>query len=352
MVSDVVCKRLARAAEGLADILWESQIAAMTEAASAVRGLSPDVRCYLFTHAIRAYFVQIITNTCLPEGRFTAVESHRVCKTIISSGDVLVRYLKENCSGCPGGVSAAGHTQASCKIWGQESLLGNDSTISEVTGFLLLWDYSTSPDGGFPLRPVHLTGTSCYGTTKADSGKVLIILTQPWLYDMEAGRKENIIAKVQSACQATPRIASIRSSETSGRIYRVLECAPIQGSVLRWWRGSKSETLRAIKLGRWLSVNTAGMKYPGEVPLIPLEQMLTETDHPSGDRTSTTPRRLGSADDVEQPFAEIYGIDARTVRGQGWTNLALLVSEMKVESLFSSTVRRMLTFARANGTLR
>lgn len=350
MVSDVVCERLARTAEDLADILWESQVAAMAEAESAVRGLIPDVRCYLFTHVIRAYFVQIITNICLPEVRSTAVKPHCVCKAIISSGDVLVRYLKENRSGCPGGAPAAGHTQASCKLWGQDSLLGNDSKTSEVTGFLLLWGYSRSPDGDFTLKLAHLTGTSCYGPTNADSVKVLAVPTQPWLYDVGVGRKENIIAEVRSACQATPRIISIRSSERSGRICSVLERTPIQGAVLHWWRGSKTEKLRTIELGCWFSVNTAGMKYPGDVLLIPLERILTETDHPSGDRTSTAPRQPGSVDDVEQALAKIYSVDVRAVRGQVWMNLACLVGDTNVEDLFPTAVRRMITFACANGT--
>ena len=150
---------------------------------------------------------------------------------------------------------------------------------------------------------------------------------------------------------APARVASIRSSETLGRIYSVLEYMPIQGVVLRLWRDSKSKTLTLIELG-CCSVNTADMKHPSEVPLISLEWAFVETDHPFGDRTPTTPRYLGSAADVEQTCVESYSVGVRTVRGQTWTNLVHLVSEMKVEGIFSTAVRRMLAFTRANGTLR
>ncbi|EPH06983.1 hypothetical protein HMPREF1531_00027 [Propionibacterium sp. oral taxon 192 str. F0372] len=164
--------------------------------------------------------------------------------------------------------------------------------------------------------------------------------------------QKKVFTSVLGALQATSRIASIHSSGASDRILDALERTPIQGAVLHWWRGSKTETLKAIELGCWFSVNAAGMKYPGDVSLIPLERILTETDHPSGDRTSTTPRQPGSVDDVEQALAKIYSVDVRAVRGQIWTNLARLVDEMKVEGLFPTAVRRMLAFARANGAPR
>lgn len=161
-----------------------------------------------------------------------------------------------------------------------------------------------------------------------------------------------VLTSVLGALQSTPRITSIHSSGMSGRILDALERTPIKGAVLHWWRGSEAETLRAIQLGCWFSINVAGMKYPADVSLIPLERILTETDHPSGDRASTLPRQPGSVDDVEQALARIYSIDVRAVRGQVWANLARLVGETNVEDLLPAAVRRMIAFARANGAPR
>lgn len=164
--------------------------------------------------------------------------------------------------------------------------------------------------------------------------------------------QERVFSTMLGVLQRTPRIASIHSSGISGRVLDSLERTPIKGAVLHWWRGSEAETLRAIELGCWFSINVAGTKYPADVSLIPLERILTETDHPSGDRMSAPPRQPGSVDDVEQALARIYSIDVRDVREQVWANLARLVGETSVEYLLPAAVRRMITFARANGAPR
>lgn len=164
--------------------------------------------------------------------------------------------------------------------------------------------------------------------------------------------QEKVFASALGALQRTPRIASIHSSGASGRVLNALERKPIKGAVLHWWRGTEAETLRAIELGCWFSVNAAGMKYSADVSLIPLERILTETDHPSGDRTSTLPRQPGSVDDVEQALAREHGISAQDVRGRVWTNLARLVGETNVGDLLPAAVRRMIAFALANGVPR
>lgn len=164
--------------------------------------------------------------------------------------------------------------------------------------------------------------------------------------------QEQVFASVLSALQRTPRVASIHSSGTSGRVLGALERTPIKGAVLHWWRGNEAETLRAIELDCWFSINAAGMKYPADVSLIPLERILTETDHPTGDRTSTSPRQPGSVDDVEQALSRIYSLDVQAVRGQVWANLIRLVGETNVDGLLPAAVRRMIAFARAHGAPR
>ncbi|QXT64207.1 TatD family hydrolase [Tessaracoccus palaemonis] len=158
--------------------------------------------------------------------------------------------------------------------------------------------------------------------------------------------QERVFEAILSALQRTPRIASIHSSGASSRVLGALERTPIKGAVLHWWRGNEAETLRAIELDCWFSFNAAGMKYPADVSLIPLERILTETDHPSGDRTSTLPRQPGSVDDVERALAQIYNTDVQAVRRQVWANLAGLVDHADVPTLLPTAVQRMVAFAR------
>lgn len=164
--------------------------------------------------------------------------------------------------------------------------------------------------------------------------------------------QERVLDSILGHLQAAPRIASIHSSGAPGRVLDALERRQIRGAVLHWWRGDDSQTRRAVQLGCWFSINAAGVKYPHHVSLIPIERILTETDHPSGDRTSTSPRQPGSVDDVEQALARIYSVDVQVVRGQVWTNLARLVGETNVEYLLPTAVRRMIAFACANGASR
>lgn len=160
--------------------------------------------------------------------------------------------------------------------------------------------------------------------------------------------QERIFASILSALQGTPRIASIHSAGVAGRVLDALEGTSIKGAVLHWWRGDEAQTKRAIELGCWFSLNAAGMKYPSDVARIPLERIFTETDHPSGDRTSTAPRQPGAVADVEQALAGIYGIDVQTIRGQVWTNLVSLVDETGVSDLVPTAVQRIIAFARTN----
>lgn len=169
---------------------------------------------------------------------------------------------------------------------------------------------------------------------------------------MPLDEQEQVFASILGVLQDTPRIASIHSSGAPGRVLDALERTPIRGAVLHWWRGDEAQTRRAGELGCWFSINAAGMQYPNDVALIPVERILTETDHPSGNRASLEPRQPGSVDDVEQALARIYSLDVQAVRGQVWTNLAHLVDETNVGNLLPAAVRRMIASARANGVPR
>lgn len=160
--------------------------------------------------------------------------------------------------------------------------------------------------------------------------------------------QEGVFDSILSVLQSTPRIASIHSSGAAGRVLDALETRRIRGAVLHWWRGDEVQTRRAVKLGCWFSINAASLKHPSDIALIPLERILTETDHPSGDRTSPAPHQPGAVVDVEEALATVYGIDAGSVRGRVWTNFVGLVRETAVNDLLPPAVQKMVAFARAH----
>lgn len=90
-----------------------------------------------------------------------------------------------------------------------------------------------------------------------------------------------------------PRLTSIHSSGAHARVLDMLAETPIRGAILHWWRGTSAQTARAIELDCWFSLNAASMKNRDLVAPIPLDRILTETDHPSGDREAPNPRQPG-----------------------------------------------------------
>ncbi|WP_081840099.1 TatD family hydrolase [Corynebacterium vitaeruminis] len=157
--------------------------------------------------------------------------------------------------------------------------------------------------------------------------------------------QERVLDSILDRLLAAPRIASIHSSGASNLVLDALERRPIKGAVLHWWRGDHTQTLRAIELGCWFSINAAGMKYPHDISLIPIERILTETDHPSGDRVSSEPRQPGSVVDVEKALARVYRTTAESIRRQIWTNFARLVAETSTAALLPLPVQRMIAAA-------
>jgi TatD DNase family protein len=158
-----------------------------------------------------------------------------------------------------------------------------------------------------------------------------------------------VLSAILASLQRIPRITSIHSAGAPGAVLDVLERHRIKGVVLHWWRGGEAQTRRAIELGCWFSFNAAGMKYPADVATVPLDRILTETDHPSGDRGSTSPRQPGAVGDVETALAQLHGITEAAVRQQVWSNFVRLVDEVGVADLLPLPVRRMLAAARSLG---
>ncbi|WP_193510181.1 TatD family hydrolase [Cryobacterium sp. BB736] len=157
--------------------------------------------------------------------------------------------------------------------------------------------------------------------------------------------QEKTLHAVLGELTGRPRIVSIHSSGAPGRVLDALARIPIRGAVLHWWRGTPPQTARAVELGCWFSVNAAGAKHAADVARIPLDRILTETDHPSGDRTSAAPRQPGAVQDVEESLAATHGMSAANIRRQVWVNFSQLVRETGVTDLLPIPVQRMVEAA-------
>jgi TatD DNase family protein len=138
-----------------------------------------------------------------------------------------------------------------------------------------------------------------------------------------------------------PRIASIHSYRATAEVLDCLEDQPIRGAILHWWLGDAKQTARAVELGCWFSVNASSVRRD-VLGLIPLERLLTETDHPFGDRRSGKSARPGNVVSVEKAIGATHGLDIAAVRNRMWSNLADLVSKARCASLLPRPVRLQL----------
>jgi len=142
--------------------------------------------------------------------------------------------------------------------------------------------------------------------------------------------------------QRKPRIASLHSYKASDEVLDALERRPIRGAILHWWLGNELQTRRAVELGCFFSINPSSVRRTNLLDLIPLDRLLTETDHPFGDRGSGASARPGLVTTVEEGLARRHGTSASTIRATIWRNLAQLVSVTGCAQLLPRTVRRQL----------
>jgi TatD DNase family protein len=139
-----------------------------------------------------------------------------------------------------------------------------------------------------------------------------------------------------------PRLVSLHSYAATEMLLDELESVRIKGVVLHWWLGDPLQTKRAIALGCFFSVNASSIRRAEVLANIPLDRVLSETDHPFGDRSSPTPRRPGLIESVERVLAEHYRIPESEVRRQMWRNLGRLVRETGVSGHLPRAIRSQL----------
>jgi TatD DNase family protein len=142
-----------------------------------------------------------------------------------------------------------------------------------------------------------------------------------------------------------PRITTIHSYAACQDVLDLLAEAQPLGAVLHWWLGSPAQTARAIELGCYFSVNASMLKRKELIESIPLERVLTETDHPFGDRAGGKNRRPGHVGNVERALAATHGATPDNIRHQVWRNLRTLAIDTSVGGLLPSEIRKHLMAA-------
>ncbi|MDN5797779.1 MAG: TatD family hydrolase [Intrasporangium sp.] len=155
----------------------------------------------------------------------------------------------------------------------------------------------------------------------------------------------DVLISVLAILQQQPRITSLHSYNTTRQLIEALEQTPIQGAVLHWWLGDRSLTERAVALGAHFSVNAANLKNTTALDLIPLDRLLTETDHPDGNRWSTQPRQPGNVTKVEKALGDRHGLTGAAFRAKCWKNLQALASTTGTTTLLPERVQRVLAEA-------
>ena len=139
-----------------------------------------------------------------------------------------------------------------------------------------------------------------------------------------------------------PRVTSLHSYQANDHVLQALERNPIEGCILHWWLGDERQTHRALELGCFFSFNESSIRRADLLDLIPLDRLLTETDHPFGDRRGGRTARPGLVAPVEKALARWHRVSAVAIRATMWANLARLVGQTGCARLLPRMVRRQL----------
>lgn len=97
-------------------------------------------------------------------------------------------------------------------------------------------------------------------------------------------RQRRTLRLALSVLAEQPRFVSLHSYDATHELLIELEQTPVVTPVLHWWLGTQEDTRRAVELGCYFSVNPAANRRVDLLSAIPLDRVLTETDHPFGER--------------------------------------------------------------------
>jgi TatD DNase family protein len=133
--------------------------------------------------------------------------------------------------------------------------------------------------------------------------------------------QQRVFAAALDAHDDTACIASVHSAGRTAEVIDMLEGHRCSGVILHWWRGSTEETRAAIELGCYFSFNPCEANRGSILGLIPADRILTETDHPYGDKDIPNPRP-GVTASIER---QINLIHPQIGRQQIWSNFRRLL---------------------------
>ena len=154
--------------------------------------------------------------------------------------------------------------------------------------------------------------------------------------------QQSTLDAILALLEESPRVTSLHSYQATEAILHAVERHPIKGAILHWWLGDERQTHRAIDLGCYFSFNASSVCRTDLLELIPLDRLLTETDHPFGDRCCGKNARPGFVANVEEALARQHGISALALRATVWANLARIVSQTGCAQFLPRAVRRQL----------
>jgi TatD DNase family protein len=145
--------------------------------------------------------------------------------------------------------------------------------------------------------------------------------------------QEEVFDSVIEALSEIPRIASVHSYRATAEVLNLVDRRRPKGVVLHWWLGSEEQTHRAVELGAYFSVNASQVNRWTELRSVPPNRLLTETDHPFGDRREQSPRRPGNVARVEHALGQRLNSPPDDVRRLVWANFSDLAAGIGVQDL-------------------
>jgi TatD DNase family protein len=159
-------------------------------------------------------------------------------------------------------------------------------------------------------------------------------------------KQVEVLTQILKAVQRVPRPVSIHSTGATRAMLELLQAHPIAVPILHWWRGTRTETLRALELGCLFSLNGHEAKSPKVIELIPLDRVITETDFPHSRRYDRAADRPGAVSTPESLLSTRHGISRTDLRVRLWLTLATLL-EAAPRSTLSAEIQGNIAQAHA-----
>jgi TatD DNase family protein len=159
-------------------------------------------------------------------------------------------------------------------------------------------------------------------------------------------RQIEVLSQVLEVVGETPRAVSLHSTGATRLILDLLEQHPVAFPILHWWRGTPTETARAMKLGCLFSLNGHEARSPKVIDLIPIDRVLTETDFPHSRRYDRAASQPAAVATIERALAVRHALEASAMRDDIWANLVPALDAMP-DGLASDELRARVEAARA-----